>query len=849
MAIDSVKDFPAIRNKRLQALGVLSQTLAQARNIQEIFLATVEQISIALPTDHVIIISINLPKRTITNYMESGGKKGTQIVPSFDELMDTPIGWAIEEWRSALTYTLDRKHTNLDIITRNVDLESGPALIVPITFQGELLGVISVFNRKEIDPYESPDLDFLQTIANQLAIAIDNDRIQQAERKQREQSDTLREVARILNNSQNQQRLLELILDQLNRVVEYDSASIMLIENNEISIVASRKIQIDDQLGLPKKISAYPHIQEAIEYRKPVIIPDVKKDVRWNVDPYSFHIRCWMGVPLFGKDQTIGLLNVESIKPGYYTQNDVSLAVTFANQASIAIENANLHAAERKRIEQMDALRATVADISAELELPKLLSAVLERATSLLNATGGDLGLFNEEKQDIEIVVSHNMGKDYAGTHMKVGEGAMGCAVEALHPVIVNDYSQWDKASIQYKDFNWHAVIAAPFIIGGRVVGTIGIVDANPQRRFTQSDQNLLNLFAQNAAIAVDNARLYQSTKEAAERRAVLHRVSQQIVGVSLDPEGIYTAIHHAAIQLMPSDAFVITQMNEINLMIEPVFFYEIYRRVTPQPYPASQGLSGLVVSTGETIYIPDAFDDTRVENFVHFAEPNQVRSIIAVPMRLRGKVVGMLSTQSYKPDAYTPEDQYLLEMLATYAAIALDNAQLFMDIQYLAITDSLTGIYNRRHLFELGQREFIRARRFKRPLSIIMIDIDHFKNINDAYGHSTGDHYLRELAQLLNTEVREIDIVGRYGGEEFTVILPETGLPRAREIAERLRKKVEKTFKSAANNLTPITISLGVSELDHNSNSFADIVKQADVALYSAKNAGRNQVIADSPN
>jgi diguanylate cyclase (GGDEF)-like protein len=512
-------------------------------------------------------------------------------------------------------------------------------------------------------------------------------------------------------------------------------------------------------------------------------------------------------------------------------------------QATLAFENARLYSSAQNQVDQLDALQATIADISAELELPRLLEAILKRAVTLLNTTGGDLGLFDETRNDIRIVVSYNMGKDYSGKRMSAGEGAMGLALETRQPVLVEDYQTWRNASQQYQDFPWHAVLAVPFTFGSRLVGVIGVIDSDPQRQYTIPEQHLLNLFAQHAAIAVENARLYQSAREAADRRAILHQVSQKIVAASLDLEGIYTAIHGAAAQLMPAEAFIITQYDEKTQFSFDAYLVDQGRRVASRSIPADQGLSGKVVSSGKTIYIEDLQQDPDREHYIHFGKTAHVRSVLAVPMHLRGKVIGMLSTQSYKPGAYTSEDQYLLEMLASYAAIAIDNAHLFTHIQQLATSDPLTNISNRRHLFDLGRQEFLRAKRFKHNLSVIMMDIDHFKLVNDRFGHAAGDHVLCQLAKLIRSEVREVDIVGRYGGEEFTLILPETGLKKASEVAERLRQIINQIFDSTDQSSPQITVSIGVAGLDADTPDFDALVNQSDKALYKAKESGRNRV------
>jgi len=499
----------------------------------------------------------------------------------------------------------------------------------------------------------------------------------QAERKLRKQIETLREVVRILISSLDPQVVLELILDHLQRVVDYDSASIMLQSGDSLSIVAQRKLQSPDQLSIQFKIQRHPHLKEVVESRQPVIIPDTSLDPRWESLPHSNYIRSWLGVPLIGKERVIGLLNLDRSIPWSFTQEDAELTAAFANHAAIAIENANL----------------------------------------------------------------------------------------------------------------------------------------------------------------------YLAARQAAERRAILHRVSQEIVAADLEAEEIYAAVHRAAAQLMPAEAFVIVLFDDVNQTFDAAYLIDRSGRIPAQTIPAIHGLTTQIVNSGHSIYIDDTLDPVRLGEAITLSDPQPVRSILAVPMYLRGKVIGMISAQSYNPAAYSDEDQNLLEMLASYAAIALDNAALFKSIEQLAAIDSLTGIYNRRKLFELGRSEFHRARRFHRPLSILMFDIDHFKRVNDTFGHSVGDLVLSQFAQLLKAGIRDIDILGRFGGEEFLIILPETRKTTAVSIANRLRAQIAATFQNIYDGSISLTASIGVASMKDDTHSFTGLIEEVDNALYGAKNLGRDRI------
>lgn len=221
----------------------------------------------------------------------------------------------------------------------------------------------------------------------------------------------------------------------------------------------------------------------------------------------------------------------------------------------------------------------------------------------------------------------------------------------------------------------------------------------------------------------------------------------------------------------------------------------------------------------------------------------------VAVPLRLHDHMVGALV--AHVPAADHPFSEATLGPLGTLAdtaAVAIANARLFAEVQLQSITDGLTGLFNRRHVFLLAEREFQRARRFNRSLSALMLDIDHFKLVNDIYGHAAGDQVIAEVATRLRASTRNIDIPGRYGGEEFVLLLPETELPGAVLLAERLRQRVAAHPVTTVGGPLEISVSLGVAT---SSGEVADVnalINQADANLYAAKKAGRNRVIPTPP-
>jgi len=206
----------------------------------------------------------------------------------------------------------------------------------------------------------------------------------------------------------------------------------------------------------------------------------------------------------------------------------------------------------------------------------------------------------------------------------------------------------------------------------------------------------------------------------------------------------------------------------------------------------AGEGIAGWVFKQGKPLLIKEGAKDPRFKKFNKTKE--KLKSIISVPLKIKGQVIGVINVDNKRGgDIFNLDDLKLLSVFANEIAIAVQNAQLHQEIKQLAIIDDLTGLYNFRYIKDRLEEEVKRAQRYERPLALIMADIDRFKNYNDAFGHLEGNKALKNLANILKVNVREVDIVGRFGGEEFIVILPEADKKEAQEIAERIRLKVER--------------------------------------------------------
>lgn len=219
-------------------------------------------------------------------------------------------------------------------------------------------------------------------------------------------------------------------------------------------------------------------------------------------------------------------------------------------------------------------------------------------------------------------------------------------------------------------------------------------------------------------------------------------------------------------------------------------------------------------------------------------------RSVMVVPMNSHRWVNGALTVEASQADQFQERDLQMASIVARSAALALENAELHKRTEELTIIDGLTGAYNYRYFVQKLQEEKRRASRYDLPLSLIMVDIDWFKRLNDTYGHEAGNRVLATLAKVIAGCIRDVDIFARYGGEEFAIILPQTTRSEALVLGERIRERVEKTGMDAGNwGEVQITVSVGVSSYPENGRSQEELVSVADQALYRAKGEGRNQV------
>ena len=259
------------------------------------------------------------------------------------------------------------------------------------------------------------------------------------------------------------------------------------------------------------------------------------------------------------------------------------------------------------------------------------------------------------------------------------------------------------------------------------------------------------------------------------------------------------------------------------------------------------QGIAGWVAQHGEVVIVPDTSKDTRFFGKVDEKTKMETRSIVAVPVRFRDTCLGVIELiNCVGPEGFDPRDLKLLEALSDFAAIALENARHVKRIHELTIKDDCTSLYNARHMGFILDTEIYRSQRYNYEFSIVFIDLDHFKQVNDTHGHLVGSRLLSEMGDALKGNCRLIDFAFRYGGDEFVILLPQTSKENAINVAQRLHRLIRETVWLSKEGLNiRITPSIGLAAYPMDSKTKEGLLHLADEAMYLVKNKNRDSVAA----
>ncbi|MNK43288.1 Serine/threonine-protein kinase PknB [compost metagenome] len=489
---------------------------------------------------------------------------------------------------------------------------------------------------------------------------------------------------------------------------------------------------------------------------------------------------------------------------------------------------------------RLEILNRFTSETQAITDYELLLERMVALTASLLDADSG-LMLLPDERDELQIRSTYNLEPSKALAFSRsIAESSFrsGTTTFIADALGGSDFST--QRSVM--DLQIRAALSVPLRLRDRVLGVIYVDRQTVHHGFSEEDRRLVEAIALQAAQSLDNARLLAETRTKARQMEMLNQLSRS-VSTSLVLSEVLSKIGQAALELTGADRAMILMRGEVGLI--PKVAYDHSGALDPETVTFSQTVGHQVLATGEPFCDLDTQANAELQAQRSIMALD-LRTILCVPLLTRDQAMGVLYVDSKQVvGAFGSQDLDLLTAIANQASIAITNAQLYER----ATVDGLTRLYVRSFFEQRLTQEVSRALRYGEQVSVLMMDVDHFKKFNDTYGHAVGDLVLKLVADVIRQTIRqEIDIPARFGGEEMLVLMPDTGVEGAMVLAERVRAAIEAAGLPHDGSILQVKVSVGVSTAPHHGKTTADLIEAADAALYYSKRNGRNQVTLFRP-
>ncbi|ATB33536.1 sensor domain-containing diguanylate cyclase [Melittangium boletus] len=505
--------------------------------------------------------------------------------------------------------------------------------------------------------------------------------------------------------------------------------------------------------------------------------------------------------------------------------------------------NAGTHDNPPDEKEQEKWLLASVKEIEGAV------GAALEIAETALKTHTCAAFLLTSDDKGLKLYDCRSASERVQRERFNAGEGVLGGVLKRRAPVRMH-------SAHGLKGITWYesgapsvgAVLAVPIIEGGGLVRGVLIADRHTHNPFSDDDEKLLTTIAAEVLRSIEVERVMTYIRKTRDEKDRFFRAIEELNRAG-SPEQVFLAVLESARQLAGLDFSAVTIVSEVegkrvHKVARMLGVGSAGKAIEGTTFPDNNGLVANVVRYGAPL---PGRDLKAMDRQVIFDEETQVRGLAALkifPLTAGDRILGTLVAGSRRKTALDHDVLRMLEVIAMQAAQAVLRAQLYEQMERMATTDGMTGLYNNRTFQAKADEMLAHSRRYGRKCSLVLTDVDHFKSVNDTYGHLTGDQVLKGVARILKQQARDTDIVARYGGEEFAILMPETDPKGAKVIAERIREAIKAEVFQTEMGPLKVTLSLGIATApDHGVDKLV-LVEQADQCLYYAKRHGRNQSV-----
>jgi diguanylate cyclase (GGDEF)-like protein len=661
-----------------------------------------------------------------------------------------------------------------------------------------------------------------------------------------ERLDTVLNIAERLAATHDRDELLRTIVDETRRALRVDFVTIRIVEDDRLVVAAWAGLPDELALALPAFGVGEGWVGEVLRTGQVAAWSDARNGDGNVGEPYEgiIDVAGDLVAPLVHHDRVIGALSAVTREPRDWTDGDIAFLATLATHAGIALSNAALFEQTEARAAQLEVLQAASSRLNRASSVEAVGRTVVEETRRIIDYHNARVYLVELPDQVVPIAFEGRVGAyddvDFDLLRCRVGEGFTGWVAQHGEALLINDANSDPRgATIAGTDEIDESMLVVPMRYDGITVGVITLSKLGFDG-FDADDLRLLTILADHAASAVETARLLTRSQELARELRRLLDMSSELSG-SLDSRQVANIMAGHLARAMGVDECDISYWDRPFGRVESLGSYPLHRIETIEPFFEVAGYPETlrVLERQETVII-DAEDPAADPAEVKLLVNDGNRVLAMLPLIAKGQSIGLVEMFSKSEVRWDDQRLELARTMANEAAIALENARLYEDARKLADRDPLTGFFNHRFLHERMGEEVVRSQRGRRPLSVLMLDLDDFKLVNDTFGHLFGDRVLTWAAELIRSTLRLSDIPARYGGDEFALILPDTDADEARHAAERILEAFrERPFVGEQRGPVPIAASIGVATFPADGRTGTELIAAADAALYQVKRDG----------